>query len=83
MPALRKALEAKPDLEARQRVEKLLERLQGTTEIPEKLRLIRAVEALEIIATAEARELLQRLAKGQEQVLDWEQAKADLRKSPK
>lgn len=51
-------------LEARQRVDKLLAGLRGPVTSPEKLRAIRAVEALEYIGTAEARKLLERLAQG-------------------
>ncbi|HYV35937.1 MAG TPA: hypothetical protein VE988_09555, partial [Gemmataceae bacterium] len=61
-PLLRKALETKPDLEMRRRVELLLSKLTQTVISTEKL--IRAVEILEILGNAEATQLLQRLAKG-------------------
>jgi hypothetical protein len=63
-PALKKALEKKPSLEVRQRLEALLKKLEGPVTSPESLRLIRAVEVLELASTAEARELLASLGKG-------------------
>jgi WD40 repeat protein len=65
--ALRKVLRGKPGLESRQRVELLLDRLQTTVRLPEKLRVIRAVEILEKLGTAEAKDLLAELAKGFQQ----------------
>ena len=63
-PALRKALAGKPSLEARRRLEALLERLDGGKLSPETIRQIRAVEALEAIGNSEARRLLDKLAAG-------------------
>ncbi|MBI1914566.1 MAG: hypothetical protein HYS12_07485 [Planctomycetes bacterium] len=63
-PGLRRVLEGKPSLEVRQRVERLLEQLQGPVVTPDRLREIRAVEALEHMGTAEARRLLKELAAG-------------------
>jgi hypothetical protein len=51
-------------LEARQRVEKLIKGLRGPITSPERLRAIRAVEAIEYIGTPEARKLLQQIAQG-------------------
>ncbi len=62
-PALRRALKASSDLEVRAR----LTRLVGMAERgphPETLRVLRAVEALERIASPEARRLLASLTKG-------------------
>jgi len=56
---LRNALTGKTTLESRQRVEKLLAAIEG-----ERLRTRRAIETLELINTAPARELLQRLTNG-------------------
>ena len=62
-PALRQALRADPSLEARRRIDALLEiRDRETSDPPpEKLRALRAIEALEWAGTAEAREVLRRL----------------------
>jgi WD40 repeat protein len=64
-PALQKVIDNQPGLEMRQRVEKLLERLvTGQAPPPEVLRALRAVQVMKRLATPEARELLQRLARG-------------------
>jgi hypothetical protein len=60
--ALRTVLDGKPSLEMRQRVESLVRKLEATR--PERLRQLRAVEALEHIGSKEAREVLTRLAQG-------------------
>ena len=54
-PALRKALTGQPSLELRQRIEHLLEQMDVPS--PEQVRAIRAVEALELAGSAEARNL--------------------------
>jgi RNA polymerase sigma factor (sigma-70 family) len=59
-PALRQTLAGRPSLEVRRRVQRLLEKLGG---VP-TLRVTRAVEALELMASAEARRHLQALARG-------------------
>ena len=58
-PALRAVLAGSPVLEVRRRVERLLERPPAATPA-----VSRAVEVLEHSGTPEARELLQRLARG-------------------
>jgi tricorn protease-like protein len=63
LPALRRALEGKPSLEQRRRIEFLLERLQPTNVPPEEMRWLRAIEVLETVGSKEARQLLQTLAK--------------------
>jgi WD40 repeat protein len=62
--ALRRALKDKPSAEAKRHIENLLESLDGGPLAPEVLRGVRAVEALEHIATPEARKQLQSLAGG-------------------
>ena len=64
-PQLRKVLDGNPPLETRQRAQMLLDRLQGPLSSAEKLRMIRAVEVLEMTGTDEAKEFLQQLAKGE------------------
>jgi RNA polymerase sigma factor (sigma-70 family) len=56
--ALRRALAAKPTLEARRRLEPLLEKREK-----EVVRPLRAIEALEHVGTAESRQVLESLAK--------------------
>ena len=62
--ALRKALKGNPELETRQRVERLVDRLFGPITLPDHLRAVRAVEALEYIGTGEAKKLLTNYAAG-------------------
>jgi hypothetical protein len=61
-PALRQALQKPRSAEQRRHLEELLEKAVSLS--PERLREVRAVEALEHMGTAEARELLAELAGG-------------------
>jgi hypothetical protein len=63
-PLLKEALTASPPLEMRQRIERLLDRLKYPLTSPKTLRALRAVEVLEHIGTAEARQVLRELAQG-------------------
>jgi hypothetical protein len=63
-PALRKALADRPSAEVRHRLEPLLAELDRPEDSPERLRVLRAIEALEDVGTAEARQLLEKLAGG-------------------
>jgi WD40 repeat protein len=63
-PALRKAIASRPPLEVRRRVEDLLDRLDHRILTSEELRGLRAVETLEHIGGAEARRVLEALARG-------------------
>ncbi len=58
-PVLRKALESKPSLEVRKRIDVVLTMLAS-----ERLRITRALEAIEHMKTAEARRLLEALSEG-------------------
>jgi hypothetical protein len=61
-PALEKELSGRPTLDVRSRIDKLGERM-ATTEIPPIwLRALRAIEALELSGTPEARQVLEKLA---------------------
>ncbi len=73
-PALQKALTGQPSAEVEQRVQALLHKHSPPT--PERLRVQRAVMVLEQIGTAEARQLLETLAKGAEGALLTEEALA-------
>ena len=62
---MKKALAARPTLEMRQRIEKLLDRLATIVPLPpEILRNLRALEVLEEINTPEARQIIETLTKG-------------------
>ena len=75
---MRKALEGKPSVELRRRVEQLLAKLDLTVTSGEGLRVARALELLERIGTAEAREVLRRLAEGAAGTWRAQEAKASL-----
>jgi len=62
--AMKEAMEAKPPLEVKQRIEKLLAKLEGAIGAGEKLRTWRAIETLEMIGTAEALDVLKMIAGG-------------------
>jgi WD40 repeat protein len=77
-PALRAALADKPSLEARRRIDELLEGIRALSATPERLRELRAVEILEHIGTSGARQLLQTLAEGSPAARLTREAKAAL-----
>ncbi len=79
-PALRKALEDKPTLEVRKRVQALLERLRGPVTKPELLRSLRSVAVLEDIGTPEARRILEEVGKGAPEARLTREAKAALQR---
>jgi RNA polymerase sigma factor (sigma-70 family) len=78
VPACRKALGEKPSAEMRQRLEKVLEREERGRWLPtgERLRQLRALEALELAGGDEARRLLEELAGGMPGAWLTEEAKA-------
>jgi hypothetical protein len=65
-PELRRALRDNPPLERRQRIERLLERVavQRDNPSPPRLRMLRAIEALELMDASAARRALEEYAKG-------------------
>jgi WD40 repeat protein len=77
-PLLRKAVEAKPTLDVRQRLDEILDKIELHVLPPEILRADRAIEVLERIGTPEAREVLESLAKGTPEVRMTREAKAAL-----
>jgi hypothetical protein len=62
-PALRRVLAGRPSPEVRRRVEGLLREPEQVVLTPEELRGCRAIEVLEQVGTAAAREALERLAR--------------------
>jgi WD40 repeat protein len=78
--SLEEVLKGKPTLELRRRVEMLLKRLDGPLAEPEVCRGLRALEVLEQIGTAEARQLLGALAKGLPEARVTQEAQASLQR---
>jgi hypothetical protein len=78
VPALQKKLAAPTSLESRRRLEPLLEELTGRNFTPEQIRVVRAIEVLDSVGTAEARQVLERLADGAAGSLTTRQAQMSL-----
>ena len=76
--ALQKTLKDQPPLETRNRVEQLLEKAAAQDLSPDRLRLVRAVEALEYLGTPEAKHVLRTLAQGAPGTLLTRQVQAAL-----
>ena len=72
------ALERPTTLETRERLQQLLGKLSLSNLTGERLRLVRAVEALERLGSPEARQVLEGLAKGAPGALPTWQAQAAL-----
>ncbi len=64
LPALEQAVAGAKSVEMRRRAESLLARLAGGVLAPHELRVVRAIELLEMLGTPDARHLLEALAKG-------------------
>jgi WD40 repeat protein len=82
-PALKKLVAGKPSVEARQRAEALLGKLEQRRALaltPDRLREVRTIEVLEGIAGGEARKALAALAEGAPGALRTEEAKAALQR---
>jgi len=83
-PALSQALEGKPSLEVRKRLEALRANAvlagRGLVRSAEVLRTLRAMRALEAIGTSEARKVLQTLADGDPAARSTRQAREALRR---
>jgi WD40 repeat protein len=82
-PALRRALAGNLDLEARQRIERLLKGLRGVRPSGGCLQILRATEFLERLGTPEARKVLKALAKGPPEARLTREAKASLKRLAK
>src|SRR5262249_44448680 len=63
-PVLQKVIREQPSLEVRARVEVLLSKMEATGRSAEELQVLRALEVLEMIGTAQARKVLEGLARG-------------------
>jgi RNA polymerase sigma factor (sigma-70 family) len=63
-PTLRQALAARPALEERRRIEKLLAKLDAGAISPARLRTLRALQALAQVGTPQTRAALEELARG-------------------
>jgi hypothetical protein len=72
-PALQKALAGQPSIEAKRRIQQLLDKLPDT---PERLQPARALEVLERLDTREARQLVAKLADGAPDAWLTQEAKA-------
>jgi hypothetical protein len=72
------ALAAKPPLEVRRRIEKVLAKLDGPVADPWRLRELRAVEVLEHVGTPDARHVLKTLAAGVPEARMTQEASASL-----
>ena len=72
-----------PQPEVRRRLERLLQVLEGVVASGERLQAVRAVEVLEQIGTAEAKQLLQSLASGAPGARLTQEAKASLERLAK
>jgi hypothetical protein len=77
-PMLRRALKGELSAEVRHRVVSILDRLKADFPRSERLRVRRAVEALEHAATPEALKVLQGLARGNADALETREARAAL-----
>jgi hypothetical protein len=80
--ALKRALQEKPPLELRRRMEQLLAKMDPAHS-SESLRVLRAIEVLEHIDTPAGRQLLERLAQGAPEARLTQEAQASLQRLTK
>ncbi len=80
---LRRQLTKQLSLEARRRIEQLLEKIDGPVTDPEQLRQLRAIEVLEHIGSPESREVLKSVSKGDPEARLTIEAKASLKRLEK
>jgi WD40 repeat protein len=83
VPVLHRTLVAGPPLEVVRRIEALLQQPELARWSSETLRRIRAVQALEQIGTAEARQFLRELAAGIPEARQTQEAKSALSRMPR
>ena len=72
------AAQRQASLEVRRRLERILEKLERPITSPERLRPLRAIEALEQIRTPDALDILQKLANGTPEARLTQEATATL-----
>jgi hypothetical protein len=80
LPALRAALAQAPTAEAKKRIDRLLELQENRSATPTELRDLRAVQALEVMGTAEAQEHLKELSQGAPGALLTQEAQLSLQR---
>jgi WD40 repeat protein len=78
VPAVQRASREIRSAEVRERLDKLLERLTDPVPPPESLRTVRAVAVLERVGTADARRVLEDLARGADAAPETKAARAAL-----
>jgi hypothetical protein len=78
--ALERFLATKPSAEARERAEKILARIRDGVATDQAAQSLRALEVLEWIGTAKARELVEKLAKGADGASLTEEATRSLKR---
>ena len=85
IPLLRRALDDKPSLEVRRRVERLWRQVEQDLRSPpgDRIRELRALAVLESIGSSAARDVLGTLARGAPEARLTEEAKASLRRLDK
>jgi len=83
LPSLRQAMTVQVSVEARRRIERLLEKFGGPAPPPEVLQALRAVEMLEHEGSPEARQVLEAVSQGAPQARLTQDAKAALERLAK
>jgi RNA polymerase sigma factor (sigma-70 family) len=78
VPYLQGALDKKPALEVRQRVEQIVERIKSSAPSAGVIRSLRAIAVLEYIGNNDARQLLEALSRGRTKALTTQEAEAAL-----
>ena len=77
-PVLAKGLASNPPLEAKRRMQELLDEIRRPVTTPDKLQTLRAIEVLEHIGSPNAKEVLRTLAAGAPEARVTREAKASL-----
>jgi WD40 repeat protein len=78
LPLIRESLAGQVSIEVRRRLESLQQKLEGPVTSPDLMRALRAIEALEHIGTADAKQILAKLAAGAPEAMVTREAKASL-----